>query len=222
MLVQLIYYTNNMSYLDTLKKYKLLNEEVDKTEDETVEEMSTSAGARAYDTPMAFGDVSDDTIEMMGYKKVKKVKKRQIKQVQSGGIRAEKEGGRRSKEGQRAVPPSEVTRVSRAKEARARINKAQDRIDKEAKIVGIKVAQRAGEGRIEAQDPRIAQEVLKGPKREEAEDLGVQGPQEGRIQGAGRASRRAISRALIRVILLIFALIEPCILKMIIRKCYNR
>ena len=73
MLVQLIYYTNNMSYLDTLKKYKLLNEEVDKTEDETVEEMSTSAGAGAYETPMAFGDVSDDTIEMMGYKKVKKV-----------------------------------------------------------------------------------------------------------------------------------------------------
>ena len=64
-----------MSYLDTLKKFKLLNEEVDKSEEETVEEMSTSGGAGGYETPMAFGTADDDTIESMGYKKVKKVKK---------------------------------------------------------------------------------------------------------------------------------------------------
>ena len=72
---QFIYYTNNMSYINTLKKFKRLNEGVENTEDETVEEMSTSAGAGGYETPMAFGDVDDDTIEAMGYKKVKKVKK---------------------------------------------------------------------------------------------------------------------------------------------------
>ena len=69
-----------MSYLDTLKKYKRLNEGVDKSEDETVEEMSTSAGAGGYETPMAFGDADDDTIESMGYKKVKKVKKESVKE----------------------------------------------------------------------------------------------------------------------------------------------
>ena len=62
-----------MSYLDTLKKYNL-NESVN-LEEEEIDEMSTSAGAGAYLTPNAFGDVDDDTIEMLGYKKVKKVKK---------------------------------------------------------------------------------------------------------------------------------------------------
>lgn len=62
-----------MSYIDTLKKYKL-NESIEPEEDE-LEEMSTSAGAGAYDTPNAFGELDDDNIEMLGYKKVKKVKK---------------------------------------------------------------------------------------------------------------------------------------------------
>ena len=39
-----------------------------------ISEMSVSAGAGPYDTPNAFGDVGDDTIEMLGYKRVKKNK----------------------------------------------------------------------------------------------------------------------------------------------------
>jgi len=41
---------------------------------EDITEMSVAAGAGGYDTPAAFGDVGDDTIEMLGYKKVKKNK----------------------------------------------------------------------------------------------------------------------------------------------------
>lgn len=63
-----------MSYLDTLKKYNL-NESFHSEEEEEIDEMSTSAGAGAYETPNAFGNVDDDTIEMLGYKKVKRVKK---------------------------------------------------------------------------------------------------------------------------------------------------
>jgi HD superfamily phosphohydrolase len=43
--------------------------------------MSTSAGAGGYETPNAFGELGDDTIEMLGYKKVKKVKKEVKKPV---------------------------------------------------------------------------------------------------------------------------------------------
>lgn len=53
---------------------------LDKIVLESVDEMSTSAGAGGYETPMAFGELGDDTIEMMGYKKVKKVKK-EVKDV---------------------------------------------------------------------------------------------------------------------------------------------
>ena len=41
---------------------------------EDITEMSTSTGAGGYETPAAFGDVGDDTIEMLGYKRVKKNK----------------------------------------------------------------------------------------------------------------------------------------------------
>lgn len=41
---------------------------------EDITEMSDSAGAGGYETPAAFGDVGDDTIEMLGYKRVKKNK----------------------------------------------------------------------------------------------------------------------------------------------------
>jgi hypothetical protein len=41
---------------------------------EDITEMSTTAGVAGYDTPAAFGDVGDDTIEMLGYKRVKKNK----------------------------------------------------------------------------------------------------------------------------------------------------
>ena len=72
-----------MSYIDTFKKFRL-DEEIESKEKE-IEEMSTSAGAGAYDTPNAFGELDDDTIEMLGYKKVKKVKqevKKPIKESQ--------------------------------------------------------------------------------------------------------------------------------------------
>ena len=39
-----------------------------------ISEMSVAAGAGPYDTPNAFGDLGDDTIEMLGYKRVKKNK----------------------------------------------------------------------------------------------------------------------------------------------------
>ena len=42
--------------------------------DEELDEMSDSGGAGPYSTPNAFGDLSDDAIEMLGYKKVKKAK----------------------------------------------------------------------------------------------------------------------------------------------------
>jgi len=41
---------------------------------EDITEMSVAAGAGPYETPNAFGDVGDDTIEMLGYKRVKKNK----------------------------------------------------------------------------------------------------------------------------------------------------
>jgi len=72
-----------MSYLDTFKKFRLIEsaeaENIFKEEDE-LDEMSTSAGAGAYDTPNAFGELGDDTIEMLGYKKVKKVKKEAVEE----------------------------------------------------------------------------------------------------------------------------------------------
>ena len=39
-----------------------------------LDEMSTSAGAGGYETPFAFGSADDDTIESMGYKKIKKTR----------------------------------------------------------------------------------------------------------------------------------------------------
>lgn len=72
-----------MSYLDTFKKFRLTEsaeaENIFKEEDE-LDEMSTSAGAGGYETPNAFGELGDDTIEMLGYKKVKKVKKEAVEE----------------------------------------------------------------------------------------------------------------------------------------------
>jgi hypothetical protein len=81
-----------MSYIESFKKFRLNEAEsreyrdntrlvddeqddfpIEDIEDE-LEEMSVAAGAGAYDTPNAFGELSDDDIEMLGYKKVKKVK----------------------------------------------------------------------------------------------------------------------------------------------------
>lgn len=51
------------------------------TEDEEeITEMSTSGGAGGYDTPNAFGELSNDKIEMLGYKKVSKKKLDTVKE----------------------------------------------------------------------------------------------------------------------------------------------
>lgn len=83
-----------MSYTTTFKKFLKESREPednsrlidDKDDDfpielDDIEEMSTSAGAGGYETPNAFGELGDDTIEMLGYKKVKKVKKEVKKPV---------------------------------------------------------------------------------------------------------------------------------------------
>jgi hypothetical protein len=81
-----------MSYTHTFKKIlkesgepednsRLIDDEEDDFQLDDIEEMSTSAGAGGYETPNAFGELGDDTIEMLGYKKVKKVKKEVKKPV---------------------------------------------------------------------------------------------------------------------------------------------
>jgi len=81
-----------MSYTTTFKKFlkesgepednsRLIDDEEDDFQLDDMEEMSTSAGAGGYETPNAFGELGDDTIEMLGYKKVKKVKKEVKKPV---------------------------------------------------------------------------------------------------------------------------------------------
>ena len=81
-----------MSYTNTFKKILKESREpednshlIDDADDDfplgDIEEMSTSAGAGGYETPNAFGELGDDTIEMLGYKKVKKVKKEVKKPV---------------------------------------------------------------------------------------------------------------------------------------------
>jgi hypothetical protein len=82
-----------MSYTTTFKKFlkesrepednsRLIDDdEEDDFQLDDIEEMSTSAGAGGYETPNAFGELGDDTIEMLGYKKVKKVKKEVKKPV---------------------------------------------------------------------------------------------------------------------------------------------
>jgi HD superfamily phosphohydrolase len=81
-----------MSYTTTFKKFlkesgepednsRLIDDEEDDFQLDDIEEMSTSAGAGGYETPNAFGELGDGTIEMLGYKKVKKVKKEVKKPV---------------------------------------------------------------------------------------------------------------------------------------------
>jgi hypothetical protein len=80
-----------MLYINTFKKIlkesgepednsRLIDDEEDDFQIEDIEEISTSAGAGGYETPNAFGELGDDTIEMLGYKKVKKVKKNEVKE----------------------------------------------------------------------------------------------------------------------------------------------
>ena len=81
-----------MSYINTFKKIlkesgepednsRLIDDEEDDFQLDDIEEMSTSGGSGGYETPNAFGELGDDTIEMLGYKKVKKVKKEVKKPV---------------------------------------------------------------------------------------------------------------------------------------------
>jgi len=80
-----------MLYINTFKKIlkeseelednsRLIDDEEDDLQIDDIEEISTSAGAGGYETPNAFGELGDDTIEMLGYKKVKKVKKNEFKE----------------------------------------------------------------------------------------------------------------------------------------------
>lgn len=80
-----------MSYTNTFRKIlkesgnpednsRLIDDEEDDFQIDDIEEISTSAGAGGYETPNAFGELGDDTIEMLGYKKVKKVKKNEVKE----------------------------------------------------------------------------------------------------------------------------------------------
>ena len=80
-----------MSYTNTFRKIlkeseesednsRLIDDEEDDFQIEDIEEISTSAGAGGYETPNAFGELGDDTIEMLGYKKVKKIKKNEVKE----------------------------------------------------------------------------------------------------------------------------------------------
>ena len=82
-----------MSYLNTFKKirstesneiddnFNLVDDEQDDFPLESdLDEISVSGDAGGYETPNAFGDLSNDTIEMMGYKRVKKVKKEPVKE----------------------------------------------------------------------------------------------------------------------------------------------
>ena len=80
-----------MLYINTFKKIlkeseepednsRLIDDEEDDFQIEDIEEISTSAGAGGYETPNAFGELGDDTIEMLGYKKVNKVKKKEVKE----------------------------------------------------------------------------------------------------------------------------------------------
>ena len=68
------------NYLNSLKK-QLLKEggepedNFDLVEDELeLDEMSCSGGAGGYETPNAFGEVDNDTVELLGYKKATKKK----------------------------------------------------------------------------------------------------------------------------------------------------
>lgn len=55
-----------------------------KTEEEELDEMSTTAGAPGYETPFAFGAADDETMEQGGYKKVKTKKDESVyKQMMS-------------------------------------------------------------------------------------------------------------------------------------------
>ena len=82
-----------MSYLNTFKKirstesneiddnFNLVDDEQDDFPLESdLDEISVSGDAGGYETPNAFGDLSNDTIEIMGYKRVKKVKKEPVKE----------------------------------------------------------------------------------------------------------------------------------------------
>jgi hypothetical protein len=80
-----------MLYINTFKKIlkesgepednsRLIDDEEDDFQIDDIEEISTSAGAGGYETPNAFGELGDDTIEMLGYKRVKKVKKNEVKE----------------------------------------------------------------------------------------------------------------------------------------------
>ena len=73
-----------MSYFDTLKtvlkESKEPEDNFNLVAEDDIDEAMDSSMAGPYMTPNAFGKLSDDDIEMLGYKKVKKVKKESVKE----------------------------------------------------------------------------------------------------------------------------------------------
>jgi hypothetical protein len=82
-----------MSYLDTFKKTRLPesneiednsnlvdDEQDDFPLEDDLDEISVAGNAGGYETPNAFGELDNDAIEMLGYKKVKKIKKETVKE----------------------------------------------------------------------------------------------------------------------------------------------
>jgi hypothetical protein len=75
-----------MSYIQSIKSKLLVeseNVDVSDTFEDDLDEMSTTAGVPGYQTPYAFGGADDDTIEQLGYKKVKRKtesKKRKVEE----------------------------------------------------------------------------------------------------------------------------------------------
>jgi hypothetical protein len=73
-----------MSYFETFKKHLTESKEPEDNfnlvDGDDIEEAMDSSMAGPYSTPKAFGKLSDDDIEMLGYKKVSKVKKDTVKE----------------------------------------------------------------------------------------------------------------------------------------------
>lgn len=69
-----IYATDDDEIINELND-SLLTGNIEISNSEGLDEISTTAGAPGYQTPYAFGDADNEYIEILGYKKVKPVKK---------------------------------------------------------------------------------------------------------------------------------------------------
>ena len=78
---KIVTYGSNMFATDDTELFQELLDVLERSNIETLEvvseldEISTTAGVPGYQTPYAFGKASDDTVNILGYKKVKKANK---------------------------------------------------------------------------------------------------------------------------------------------------